>query len=59
MAYFNKQPRLGTLSSANKEGQVDVAYFGSAQMVDEKTVIVGMGTTAPFPILKRIRMRSS
>ena len=35
MDYFNKQPRLGTLSTANKEGQVDVAYFGSAQMVDE------------------------
>ena len=44
MDYFNKQPRLGTLSTANKEGQVDVAYFGSAQMVDEKTVVIGMGT---------------
>ena len=52
MAYFNKQPRLGTLSSANKEGQVDVAYFGSAQMVDEKTVIVGMGNNRTLSNLK-------
>ena len=29
MGYFNKQPQLGTLRSADKEGQVDVAYFGS------------------------------
>lgn len=43
MAYFNKQPRLGTLSSADRNGKVDVAYFGSAQMVDDKTVVVGMG----------------
>ncbi len=44
MDYFNKQPRLGTLSTASKEGQVDVAYFGSAHMADEKTVVIGMGT---------------
>jgi len=43
MAYFNKQPRLGTLSTANKEGKVDVAYFGSAHMPDDKTVVVGLG----------------
>lgn len=52
MAYFNKQPRLGTLSSANKEGQVDVAYFGSAHMVDEKTVIVGMGNNRTLSNLR-------
>jgi hypothetical protein len=52
MAYFNKQPRLGTLSSADKEGKVDVAYFGSAHMPDEKTVIVGMGRNRTFSNLQ-------
>jgi hypothetical protein len=41
--YFNKQPRLGTLSTANKEGKVDVAYFGSPVMTDHKTVSMGLG----------------
>lgn len=52
MEYFNKQPRLGTLSTANKEGKVDVAYFGSAQMTDEKTVIVGLGHNRSFANLR-------
>ena len=43
MEYFNKQPRLGILSTANKNGEVNVAYFGSPQMTDEKTVVVGLG----------------
>jgi len=38
MDYFNKRPRLGTLSTASKDGRVDVAYFGSPRMVDENTV---------------------
>jgi hypothetical protein len=33
--YFNKIPRLGTLSTASKAGKVNVAYFGSARMIDE------------------------
>ena len=36
--YFNKQPRLGTLSTADKAGNVNSAYFGSPRMVDEKTL---------------------
>jgi hypothetical protein len=27
MDYFNKMPRLGCLSTASKEGEVNVAYF--------------------------------
>jgi len=42
MDYFNKQPRLGTLSTASKDGKVDTAYFGSPYMVDEKTIIMGL-----------------
>ncbi len=38
--YFNKQPRIGTLSTASKDGQVDAACFGSPRMVDEKTVLM-------------------
>jgi hypothetical protein len=41
--YFNKQPRLGTLSTANKVGEVNVAYFGSPMMTDTKTVSMGLG----------------
>ncbi len=43
MQYFNKQPRLGTLSTSSKDGKVDVAYFGSPYMTDEKTVVMGTG----------------
>ena len=40
MEYFNKQPRLGTLSTADKEGKVNSAVLGSPHMVDEKTVVM-------------------
>jgi hypothetical protein len=43
MEYFNRQPRLGTLSTASKDGKVNVAYFGSPIMADEKTVSMGLG----------------
>ena len=52
MEYFNTQPRLGTLSTASKEGKVNVAYFGSAQMTDEKTVVVGLGHNRSFTNLR-------
>jgi hypothetical protein len=48
MAYFNKQPRLGTLSTASKDGWVNVAYFGSPQMTDEKTIVMGIGKNRSF-----------
>ncbi len=43
MEYFNKQPRIGTLSTANKEGRVDSAVFGSPRMIDKKTVVMALG----------------
>jgi hypothetical protein len=52
MEYFNKQPRLGTLSTAGKNGSVDVAYFGSARMVDEKTVVIGLGHNRTYANLR-------
>ena len=46
--YFNKQPRIGTLSTASKEGKVDVAFFGSPSMIDEKTIVMGLGRNRTF-----------
>ena len=52
MEYFYKQPRLGTLSTADNAGKVDAAYFGSAWMVDEKTVVPGLGHNRSFANLR-------
>ena len=50
--FFNKQPRLGTLSTADKSGQVNAAYFGSPQMIDEKTILMGIGKNRTFANLQ-------
>jgi len=52
MDYFNKQPRLGIISTAAKDGKVDSAVYGSPQMVDEKTVVVAMAGGRSFANLK-------
>jgi hypothetical protein len=52
MGYFNKQPRLGTLSTAGKDGRVNVAYFGSPQMTDPNTVFMGLGNNRTLANLK-------
>ncbi len=46
--YFNKQPRLGVMSTSSKDGKVDSAVYGSPQMVDEKTVIVALAKGRTF-----------
>jgi hypothetical protein len=43
MEYFNKSPRIGTLSTADKAGKVDSGVFGSPHMTDERTVVMGLG----------------
>jgi len=48
MEYFNKQPRLGCLSTSGKDGKVDVACFGSPRMVDEKTVAISFRKKRTF-----------
>jgi hypothetical protein len=53
MEYFNKQPRLGSLSTADKEGNVDAACFGSPRMVDEKTMVMGLGKNRTFANLQQ------
>jgi hypothetical protein len=52
MEYFNKQPRLGVISTSNKQGQVDCAVYGSPQMIDEKTVIVAFARGRTFANLE-------
>ncbi len=52
MEYFNKQPRLATLSTADTKGNVDSAYFGSPRMVDEKTIVMGTGTNRTYANLR-------
>ncbi|MEW6349561.1 MAG: pyridoxamine 5'-phosphate oxidase family protein [Thermodesulfobacteriota bacterium] len=43
MDFFNRQPRLGTLSTAGKDGKVNAGFFGSPRMVDEQTIEMGIG----------------
>jgi hypothetical protein len=46
--YFNKAPRLGTLTTSSKDGKVDSAVFGSPQMLDEKTVLMATANNRTF-----------
>jgi len=50
--YFNKQPRLGCLSTADRNGKIDVAILGSPQMVDERTVIMSLRDNRTFANLR-------
>ncbi|AFM23608.1 pyridoxamine 5'-phosphate oxidase family protein [Desulfomonile tiedjei] len=52
MEYFNKQPRMATLSTADSKGNVDSAYFGSPRMIDEKTIVMGSGTNRTLANLR-------
>lgn len=50
--YFNKQPRIGCLATSNKEGKVNVACFGSPRMVNENTIVMGLGDNRTLAYLK-------
>jgi hypothetical protein len=52
MEYFNKQPRLGCMSTSGKDGKVNVACFGSPRMVDEKTVVMALRRNRTFDNLR-------
>lgn len=52
MEYFNKQPRMGVISTSSKDGKVDSAVYGSPQMIDEKTVIVALARGRTFANLQ-------
>jgi hypothetical protein len=51
--YFNKSPRIGTLSTADRSGKVDSGVFGSPHMTDEKTVLMGLGKNRSFANLQQ------
>ena len=57
--YFNKQPRLGVISTSSKDGKVDSAVYGSPQMVDENTVTVALAKGRTLPTFKIIQMPCS
>ncbi|MBL7204502.1 MAG: pyridoxamine 5'-phosphate oxidase family protein [Desulfobacteraceae bacterium] len=40
----NKPGRIGTLGTANKQGQPNVAYFGSPRLMEDGTIIMGLGS---------------
>ena len=48
MKMFNKQARIGALATANKDGEVNAAVFGSPRMIDEETVIMAIGDNRSF-----------
>ena len=52
MEYFNKMPRLGSLSTAAKDGKVNVGVFGSPKMIDEKRVVMGLRKNRTFANLQ-------
>ena len=52
MPYFNKQPRLLTLSTSDKDGNVNAAYFGSPSMPDGKTIVMGSGSNRTLSNLR-------
>ncbi len=53
MEYFNKSPRVGTLSTADKAGNVNSAVFGSPRMTDERTVVMGLGKNRTLASLQQ------
>jgi hypothetical protein len=52
MRMFNKQARIGALATSNKQGDVNVAVFGSPRMIDEDTVIMAIGDNRSQSYLK-------
>ncbi len=52
MQYFNRAPRIGTLSTASKSGRVNTACFGSPRMIDEKTVVMSVRNSRTFANLR-------
>ena len=52
MELFNKMPRIGALSTANSNGDVNIAAFGSLRMIDDNTVVMGTGNNRSFQYLK-------
>lgn len=52
MEMFNRQTRIGALATANKDGDVNAAVFGSPRMIDEDTVIMAIGDNRSYKNLQ-------
>lgn len=52
MAMFNKEARIGALATANKNGDVNTAVFGSPRMIDEETIIMAIGDNRSYQYLQ-------
>jgi hypothetical protein len=52
MEYFNKMPRLGSLSTSGKDGRVNGAVFGSPRMGGKKRVIMARRKNRTFANLQ-------
>ena len=52
MEIFNRRPRIGSLATASAGGDANVAVFGSPQMIDENTVVMGIGENRSFRNLR-------
>lgn len=52
MEYFNKQPRMGCMSTSGKDKKVNVACFGSPRMIDDKTVVMAVRRNRTFKNLQ-------
>ncbi len=48
MEFFNRQPRMGTLSTADREGNVNAAVFGSPRLLDDRTMVMAIGNNRSF-----------
>jgi hypothetical protein len=52
MEYFNKTPRIATMSTVDKEGRVNAAYIGSPRMANDKTVVMTLRKSRTFANLQ-------
>ena len=48
MKMFNKETRIGSLATTNRNGDVNAAVFGSPRMIDQETVIMAIGDNRTF-----------
>lgn len=53
MDLFNKRPRIGALATADAKGIVNIAVFGSPQMIDQDTIVMGIGNNRSYRNLQK------
>jgi predicted pyridoxine 5'-phosphate oxidase superfamily flavin-nucleotide-binding protein len=52
MEMFNRKNRIGALATADMNGAVNAAVFGSPRMIDEETVVMAIGNNRSYQYLK-------